>query len=122
MRRRLKLDTATGESDLGWALVQLFFLMALLTARSATSSDAATASSGGAGRPLVLSVDFSGSVLVQDSGELDAPTGDPLSWLADACLAPRAVVLQCPPSLSHGECRSTLDRLLLAGPGCSYSY
>lgn len=122
MKRRLVMETATGQADLAWALVQLFFLMTFVAARPASGLVGPPSSEGAPADPIVISLDARGALTVTRSSSAPPPGLDLPAWLAEQCQQPRTVSLRCPDDIAHRDCRAALGELMSAGPGCSFSY
>ncbi len=119
MKPRLVMDTTTGQADLAWALVQLFFLMAFIAARPVSGLGGQPVADEGAGQPITVRLLVGGGLVLEGP---DTGRGDVLGFLPEACAQNRAVVLICADDTPHRQCRDALARLAVAGPGCTYSY
>lgn len=121
-----RLDTATGQSDLAWNVMLLFFLLCFLALRPPSLSAETSTEDGVEGRPVLVAFETGAfeSLVVKSSGRLDAPTSDVGSWLAASCQveAPPTVEVMCPDDATHAACRALLGQLLSTAPGCSYRY
>ncbi len=123
---RFQLDTATGQSDLAWNVMLLFFLLTFLALRPPSLSAETSMENGAEGRPVLVAFESATfeSLVVKSPGALDAPTTDAATWLVASCQvpAPPTVEVMCPDDATHAACRALLGQLLSAAPGCSYRY
>ena len=122
MKHRLAMSTATGEADLAWSLVQLFFLTTFIATRPGAESSAAAAPSGDPTVTISIHLDPDGTMTVEDPGEMAPPSEPVETWLSTTCQQAHAVVLTCPDEVPHRQCRDAIELLMSWGPGCTYSY
>lgn len=122
MKHRLAMSTATGEADLAWSLVQLFFLTTFIATRPGAASPAAAAQGGEPSVAIVIRLDADGSMTIADPGGMTPPSHPVETWLPATCQKAHRVVLTCPDEVSHRQCRDAIELLMSWGPGCSFSY
>ena len=131
----LQLDTATGNSDLAWLLVLLFFITTVIALRPAALVSEVAADEGPQGQPIVVSFevpegsfgvpDESAELLLVSPGESRPPGEEAgvLPWLAGTCeVSPMTVQVQCPEEATHLWCRQRMGELMKGAPACLYQY
>lgn len=131
----LQLDTATGNSDLAWLLVLLFFITTVIALRPAALVGEVAADEGPQGQPVVVSFevpegsfgvpDEPAELLLVSPGE-SAPPGEGrgvLDWLSTTCEGvPVTVQVRCPEEATHLWCRQRMGELMKGAPECLYQY
>lgn len=135
MNGDFSLDTSTGNSDLAWLLVLLFFVTTVIALRPAALVSEVAADEGPEGQPIVVSFELpEGSfglpdepaalALISPGGQDGPAAGAPvLGWLSRTCqAAPRTVQVRCPEEATHLWCRQRLGELLRDAPDCQYQY
>lgn len=120
---RLTLDASTGNTDLAWNLVLIFFLTTFIALRPATEG-VRPADGGVQGTPLVLAAGAEGAGIEAVHVVAGAPTTLPVAdVLARHCTSRDQVAsLRCPDERSHRSCRELLQDLARRAPTCTWQY
>lgn len=120
--KRFELDPSTGNADLAWLLVILFFVTTTLALRP--TQEGVEAAEEGATPRVAVSLDTdSEDLTITSTGGRGTPAGEAMAWLAGVCASEQAPVdVACPDDATHQWCKESLSELISAAPGCRYRY
>lgn len=119
-----ELDPSTGNADLAWLLVMLFFLTTTLSVKR--DQQGVLAAEDGEGEALLVRVEqgsAGATVHAEPSEKYGEPKDDPIAWLRGVCASGAPTVeLACPSDATHRWCGEQLSSIKQRAPGCRYRY
>lgn len=119
-----ELDPSTGNADLAWLLVMLFFLTTTLSVKR--DQQGVLAAEDGEGEALLVRLEqgaTSATIHVEPNAKYGKPEHDPIVWLRGVCASGGPTVeLACPSDATHRWCREQLASIDQRAPGCRYRY
>ncbi len=132
MNGGFSMDTSTGNTDLAWMLVLLFFVTTFIALRPAALVSEVAADEGPQGQPIVLGFSEAPPAAPRPQGDLEdlhvvapgehlppAAGASVAAWLGATCEANAGQLVQvrCPEDAAHSWCSRQLKALLKASPG-----